>query len=304
MLKQRKQFSLYSMNKKHLVIIGLMVIALVGVPTTILLFNQQQENRSRAEKSTVLSFAPGSSETAPIQTSLADILAIDAMIKPGTNPVSQIKLEMLFDQSRFDTAGSTFEPNAAAFPQIVENVAAVPGKITIMLSIGTDPTKVIQTETRIGTLKLKPISVTTTNETTTSVSFGPGTTVTALETTPTGENVLASSQPAIVSIGFPPEPACAPRPACLDTQPQCLIPEPAGGWCPVPTPTSPPIPTPQDMACRPASTDTVLIFDKSGSMSGSKFTKAKEAAKIFVDKISADPSNRVALVSFASNGTL
>lgn len=31
-----------------------------------------------------------------------------------------------------------------------------------------------------------------------------------------------------------PTPTCQPRPACLDSNPRCLPPEPAGGWCPAP----------------------------------------------------------------------
>lgn len=31
---------------------------------------------------------------------------------------------------------------------------------------------------------------------------------------------------------------CLQRPACLDTEPRCLLPEPVEGWCPKPTPTS------------------------------------------------------------------
>jgi hypothetical protein len=29
-----------------------------------------------------------------------------------------------------------------------------------------------------------------------------------------------------------PTPTCMPRPACLDSEPRCMIPEPANGWCP------------------------------------------------------------------------
>lgn len=38
--------------------------------------------------------------------------------------------------------------------------------------------------------------------------------------------------------------ACIPRPACLDIEPYCLIPEPADGWCPTPTATPSPKTTP------------------------------------------------------------
>lgn len=36
-----------------------------------------------------------------------------------------------------------------------------------------------------------------------------------------------------------PKPTCWVRPACLDTTPYCLIPEPASGWCPRPVPKPP-----------------------------------------------------------------
>lgn len=32
-----------------------------------------------------------------------------------------------------------------------------------------------------------------------------------------------------------PPPTCRPRPTCLDSNPRCMLPEPAGGWCPTPT---------------------------------------------------------------------
>jgi len=39
-----------------------------------------------------------------------------------------------------------------------------------------------------------------------------------------------------------PSPTCWPRPICLDTEPRCLLPVPAEGWCPTPTPTCAPRP--------------------------------------------------------------
>lgn len=42
-----------------------------------------------------------------------------------------------------------------------------------------------------------------------------------------------------------PIPTCAPMPPCVNANPRCLIPEPAGGWCPAtPTPFGAPTPTP------------------------------------------------------------
>lgn len=47
-----------------------------------------------------------------------------------------------------------------------------------------------------------------------------------------------------------------------------------------------------------SSTDTVLVIDRSSSMKGTKLDQAKEAAKSFVDAVSINPQNKVAVVSF------
>lgn len=39
-------------------------------------------------------------------------------------------------------------------------------------------------------------------------------------------------------ISVSPTPTCVARPPCLDTPPYCAMPEPIGGWCPGPTPTT------------------------------------------------------------------
>ncbi len=57
-------------------------------------------------------------------------------------------------------------------------------------------------------------------------------------------------------------------------------------------------------ACGNVPTDIVLIFDRSGSMKGSKLTEAKNAAKKFVDVMAQDNRNRLGLVSFASSATV
>ncbi len=54
--------------------------------------------------------------------------------------------------------------------------------------------------------------------------------------------VSQGAEPSVTSSITPPIspiPSCYPRPACLDSVPRCLIPEPADGWCaPTPTPIS------------------------------------------------------------------
>ncbi len=57
-------------------------------------------------------------------------------------------------------------------------------------------------------------------------------------------------------------------------------------------------------SCGKVPADIVIIIDRSGSMAGAKFTEAKSAAKKFVDVVSMDSVNRVALVSFHGTANL
>jgi hypothetical protein len=52
-------------------------------------------------------------------------------------------------------------------------------------------------------------------------------------------------------------PTCRPRPACLDSEPRCLLAEPAEGWCPRPTP--PPGCYYQQVQCVTTPCDPVLV---------------------------------------------
>ncbi len=56
-------------------------------------------------------------------------------------------------------------------------------------------------------------------------------------------------------------------------------------------------------ACGASPTDTVIIIDRSGSMLGDKITAAKTAAQSFVDILSQNPANKVALVTFSTTAT-
>jgi Mg-chelatase subunit ChlD len=301
------------MHTKRLALIGLLIILAIGIPLTLYIFNKQQEIRSRAENSSVLSFSPTSQESTPLKTNINQILPLDIMINPGTNAVSQIKLEILYDQTKFEITGDApFQPNPSSFPQIVEAPVFTPGKMTVAISIGTDLSKVIQQTTRVGTLNLKAINNTITTETPTSVTYGPNTQVLIIgPSSASGENVLSSTLPAIITINPETVPTCSPRPACLDASPQCLIPEPAGGWCTPPTPAPSLLPPRIAAKCANAPTDSMIIIDRSGSMNDSivssastKINSAKDASTRFIDIIATNNQNKIGLVSFETNAVL
>lgn len=300
------------MRKKQFIILSLVIIAVIGLPLTFFLYSKQQELRSRAEKSSILYFAPESNETAPLSTQIGNTLPLDIMLNPGTNAVSLVKLELLYDPAKFEADTATaFEPNLTAFSQVVDAPQVTPGKITVTLSIGTDLSKVLTQVTKVGTLKLKALSSTNVSETPATVSHGPNSQILAIgANTTSDENVLSNTTPAFITINQAPIPTCAPKPVCLDATPPCLIPEPVGGWCaPSPTPTQIPVPT--IAKCPNAATDSLVIIDKSGSMNDrigtsrvTKIANAKTAANNFVDILSKDTRNKIGLVSFDNKAYL
>src|SRR5262249_6792261 len=135
-----------SFSGKRIFIIGFIVVLLAGIPLTLYLLQKQQEVRSRAEKSTTISFSPDSSATNPIQKQIGDSIPLDVMVNPGTNQVTFVKLEVQYDPDKLATMGATtVQVNTSAFPGQGEGPIYSPGKITFTINVGPDPTKVIQT---------------------------------------------------------------------------------------------------------------------------------------------------------------
>jgi hypothetical protein len=190
------------LSGKKLFLIGFILILLVGIPLSIYLLQQQQETRTRAQKSTVLKFTPDSSTDAPIQKNIDELIPLDIMVDPGTNLVSFVKLQIQYDSEKLAPEGSdAFVANAVVFPTVLEGPIYSDGKVEVTLSVGPDPTKAIQTLSKAGTLTLKAIANTADGQPT-LVTYGISTQVLSIGTTDqASENVLSSSEPATIIIG-------------------------------------------------------------------------------------------------------
>ncbi|MEK7570974.1 MAG: PKD domain-containing protein [Patescibacteria group bacterium] len=188
---------------KKIFLFGFLAVLLVGIPVTVFLVQQQQQDiRSRAEKSTTISFTPESSEAAPLEKQVGDPVALDIMVNPGNNLVSFVKLEIQYDPEKLATTGAnTFQPNTVAFPTVLEGPIYSPGKIAVTLSVGPDPTKAIQQVVKAATVNLEAIANTDSGAPT-LVTYGTTTQVLSIGASDeASENVLASTVPAAISIG-------------------------------------------------------------------------------------------------------
>jgi hypothetical protein len=194
----------------------LLLITVIGIPLVVSLTQQKQETRSHAGASTTLYYTPTTSQSSPLNKQINDATSFDVMVNPGTNQVSFVKLEVDYDPTKLQPTSNPFTVNTASFPIITEGPILQNGKILISVTIGADPSKAIKTITKVGTINLTAISLTSTSQPT-AISFGSVSQV--LSVAPSdqaSENVLSTTTPAYIAINT----------------------------IPTPTPTNAPIPTP------------------------------------------------------------
>lgn len=258
-----------NLSGKKLFLIGFIAVLLVGIPLTVYLLQKQQETRSHAEKSTNISFTPDSSESAPIQKNIGDTIPLDIMVDPGKNLVSFVKLELQYDPDKLGTpSANAFQVNTNVFPTVMEGPVYTPGKISITLAIGPDPTKAIQTKVKAATVSFTALA--NTAGVPTRVTYGSNTQVLSEGgESQASENVLSSATPATIVIGGAsslsgtPEPI--PSPTALPTSevtPTEAVPTP------LPSPTSIPTAAPTTGPGGPGTTTQApvcnnLVVDRS-----------------------------------------
>lgn len=138
---------------------------LLVIPVTVFLVQQQQNLKSQANPNTTLSFVPPDKTAA-----VGEKIDFDIWISPGNNQVRFIKLVIKFDATKLSTQEDYFELNAASNLSIIkEPVIGDDGDtISLSLSIEKDPTKVIQADTKIGTITFDVIEI---SDTPTQIAF-------------------------------------------------------------------------------------------------------------------------------------
>jgi hypothetical protein len=193
---------MHKLGGRKIFLFGFIAVLLIGIPVTIFLVQQQQDTRTQAAKSTTLSFTPESSANAPLQKKVGDEIPLDIYVDPGTNLVSFVKLEIQYDPEKLATSSANaFTQNSTVFPSVLEGPVYSPGKISVTLSVGPDPTKAIQTRAKAATVSFKALSNTPPG-TPTLVSYGASTQALSIGfDDQASENVLASATPASIAIG-------------------------------------------------------------------------------------------------------
>lgn len=187
---------------KKLLLLGSITILLAAIPLTVYFITQQQEVRSRATPSTVLSLCDSTKTTAcesNITATVGQTFNLDIMVDPGTNLVSWVTIHLTYDPTKLETtAAAGFVPTSAL--SVIVNPVYTSGTVTASLGVGADSTKTIQTPTKIATITFKalaPISGASNK-----VVFGNQTEIKSTNESQDqhGENVLSTTIPALITI--------------------------------------------------------------------------------------------------------
>lgn len=224
---------------RHKLILVTIAIQLIALPIVLFAVKQKQETQIKAQAATTLFFAPQSSSTSPINEDVGQDFSVDVMVNPATNLISLAKIEIKYDSTRMAlSATNPMVVNSQAFPTIVEGPVYIPGGIQIVLSIGSDQTKVIQTQTKILTLNFKATGVVT--STILDFQANGNALYSIAPQDSSNENVLSTATPAYIKINAAPTPTAQPSPTATPT----LTPTPTPLPSPTPTPSLTPTPTP------------------------------------------------------------
>lgn len=194
----RPKFIQKNSNKKSLLfVIGFFAIITIGINVWFL--QKRTQPNSKATKATTLTFVP---QTQTVTT--GETVAGDIFINPGKNQVSIVKVKLIYDGSKLEASSSanSLIINQAAFPQTLAtpiiNCNDTQCTISATVAIGANPTKAIQTNTKLATahFTVKPNATGTTQ-----VSFTSDTEVYSLAITDqASENVLSATSPLTINI--------------------------------------------------------------------------------------------------------
>lgn len=205
-----------SLSRKKLILLGFFFVILLVIPLTVYLVQQQQETRTRAEKSTTLSFIP-----ADPTASVGGSVDLQVWLSPGTNQVNFLKLVLKYDSTKLQATEESFVLDPESNFSIIQNpaIGADGDELSVVLSI-SDPTKAIrEVDKKIGTVTFDVIG--TSEDAPTEVSFDS----TQIQVRSVGaqdpfkENVFSSGTSAKVTIQSEGEPTPTTTPSATIAPP-------------------------------------------------------------------------------------
>ncbi len=184
---------------KKIFLLGFLVVLLFAIPLTVFLTQKSQQVTTKAAPTTTLTFVP------PTKTAnVGDTVSLDVMMNPGSNSVSFVKLTLTYDATKFSvdqTSGLAPNSTPAGPFTVLQGPTYTSGNVTVTLSVGADPAKVIIASTRLATINLKAIAGTSGSTTPVVIDKDQTQVLSIASPDQANENVLAGKpDPALITI--------------------------------------------------------------------------------------------------------
>lgn len=209
-------------------LLGNLLLILLAIPLTLFLVDRQQDLQGSAAPLTTLSISPSN----VTGTTCSETISMDVMVDPDQNLVSIVDMYVVYDSTKLDL--TEIEPNTTAFPLTLRGPVYSSGSANVSLSIGSDVTKAIQTQTKVATLNFTPVA-STSAPTIVSIDGTQSRVFSLSSSDGPSENVLLNAVGSSVTITQQADCTVSPTP----TGPTPTGPTPTG-----PTPTAPSSVTP------------------------------------------------------------
>jgi len=205
-------------SAKKLLLLGFVVIILVAIPVSVYILQQQQKTKSFAAASTHLFFNPSSQNITTLDQTADFAIMVNPTEGNPPNQISFAKLIINYDPAILSIDETGFVLNKSAFSTVLEGPTFSPGSILVILSVGADPSRAIKAQTKIADVKFKVLAKTDS----TQITFANGTQVlSVLPADEAGENVIARTTPAIVSVVLAPTPTPGPTTGTINPNITC-----------------------------------------------------------------------------------
>lgn len=184
---------------KKLLLLGFVAIILIAIPVSVYILQQQQRTKSFAAASTNLFFNPSSQNITALDQTANFAIMVDPTEGDPPNQISFAKLVIKYDPAVLSIDETGFTLNENAFSTVLDGPIFSPGSIVVTLSVGADPSKAIQAQTKIADLSFIVLAETDSSP----ITFAAGTQVLSVSSgDEAGENVLIQERltPATVTV--------------------------------------------------------------------------------------------------------
>ena len=136
--------------KNRFFILGNVLLLLIAIPVTLFFVKKQQEVRSHATPSTRLYFNPNIITKSKSCANFTSDITID----PGQNVVTTVKLALTYNPATLEVLDIVPGPNLT----IAGDKSITSGATTVTYTTGTDPSKAIQSASKVATVTFRPIA--------------------------------------------------------------------------------------------------------------------------------------------------